>query len=169
MRTAIRISSSQRTSESLLFWNKWVAMHPGWSLASAGKSQICDRRRREHHLQRLQRSRGPARSAPHLGGHRLLVFNSVLLDSPGSPAHRAYRRLSTPLHTPPETFGEIANEARPAALLVNRLLSVVDNAQEAVAASIARRYEDPIDFAVDGRPLIPSRADAAFFIRFRLE
>ena len=82
-------------------------------------------------------------------GTSLLVFNSVVLDPPGSPA------ILYTLHTPPKTIGEIADEARAGKLLLSHLSPVIDKAQEAVSASIAGRYKGPVVFASDGLRVEP--------------
>ena len=79
----------------------------------------------------------------------LLVFNSVVLDPPGSPA------VLYTLHTPPKTIGEIAHEMRAGKLLLSHLSPTLDNARDAVAASIADQYKGPTVFAVDGMQLTP--------------
>jgi ribonuclease BN (tRNA processing enzyme) len=82
-------------------------------------------------------------------GTSLLVFNSVVLDPPGSPA------ILYTLHTPPKTIGEIADEARAGKLLLSHLSPSIDKAQEAVQASIARRYKGAVVFAADGLSVAP--------------
>ena len=82
-------------------------------------------------------------------GTSLLVFNSVVLDSPGSPA------ILYTLHTPPKSIGEIADEAHAGKLLLSHLSPVIDKAQEAVRASIAGRYKGTVEFATDGLRVEP--------------
>ncbi|OON64620.1 MBL fold metallo-hydrolase [Massilia sp. KIM] len=77
-------------------------------------------------------------------GVDLLVFNSVVLDPPGSPA-QLYE-----LHTPPRAIGELARDARVSALLLTHLNPGIDNAKEAVLASIRAAYDGPVAFARDG-------------------
>ena len=79
----------------------------------------------------------------------LLVFNSVVLDPPGSaPA------LYT-LHTPPKAIGEMAHDSRAKQLLLSHLSPVIDTARAAVEASIAQRYMGPVSLAQDGMRLVP--------------
>ena len=79
----------------------------------------------------------------------LLVFNSVVLDPPGSaPA------LYT-LHTPPKAIGEMAHDSRAKQLLLSHLSPVIDTARAAVEASIAQRYMGPVSLAQDGMRLTP--------------
>ena len=54
----------------------------------------------------------------------LLVFNSVVLDPPGSPA------VLYTLHTPPKTIGEIAADSRAKQLLLSHLSLAVENARD---------------------------------------
>ena len=82
-------------------------------------------------------------------GTSLLVFNSVVLDPPGSPA------ILYTLHTPPKAIGEIAEEAHAGKLLLSHLSPVIDKAQEAVSASIAGRYKGTVVFATDGLRVAP--------------
>ena len=79
----------------------------------------------------------------------LLVFNSVVLDPPGSPVG-----LYT-LHTPPKSIGEIADESRAKQLVLSHLSPAIDNARVAVEASIAQRYKGPVTFAQDGLRAVP--------------
>ena len=79
----------------------------------------------------------------------LLVFNSVVLDPPGSPA------VLYTLHTPPKTIGEIAAESRSGRLLLSHLSPAIEAAREAVAASVALRYKGTIEFAQDGQRIRP--------------
>jgi ribonuclease BN (tRNA processing enzyme) len=74
----------------------------------------------------------------------LLVFNSVVLDPPGSPA-QLYE-----LHTPPKRIGEVAAAAKVAQLLLSHLSPLVDRSREAVQASVQRAYGGPVVFAEDG-------------------
>ena len=82
-------------------------------------------------------------------GTSLLVFNSVVLDPPGSPA------ILYTLHTPPMAIGEGADEAHAGKLLLSHLSPVIDKSQEAVQASIARSYKGPVLFATDGLSVAP--------------
>ena len=79
----------------------------------------------------------------------LLVFNSVVLDPPGSPA------VLYTLHTPPKSIGEIADDSHAKQLLLSHLSPTIDNARAAVEASIAQRYKGPMMFARDGMHAVP--------------
>ena len=79
----------------------------------------------------------------------LLVFNSVVLDPPGSPP------VLYTLHTPPKTIGEIADESRARRLLLAHLSPTIENARTAVEASIAQRYKGLAGFASDGLRIVP--------------
>jgi ribonuclease BN (tRNA processing enzyme) len=74
----------------------------------------------------------------------LLVFNSVVLDPPGSPP------VLYTLHTAPRDIGRIAQSAAAKKLLLSHLNPAVDGAREAVRASIRENYQGPIEFARDG-------------------
>jgi ribonuclease BN (tRNA processing enzyme) len=74
----------------------------------------------------------------------LLVFNSVVLDPPGSPP-QLYE-----LHTPPRRIGEVAAAAKVTQLLLSHLSPLVDRSREAVQASIQKAYGGPVVFAEDG-------------------
>ena len=82
-------------------------------------------------------------------GTSLLVFNSVVLDPPGSPA------ILYTLHTPPMVIGEVADEAHAGKLLLSHLSPVIDKSRDAVQASIARSYKGPVLFATDGLSVAP--------------
>jgi len=82
-------------------------------------------------------------------GTSLLVFNTVVLDPPGSPA------ILYTLHTPPKVIGEIADEAHAGKLLLSHLSPVIDKAQEAVSESISGRYKGTVVFATDGLRVAP--------------
>ena len=79
----------------------------------------------------------------------LLVFNSVVLDPPGSPP------VLYTLHTPPRTIGETADESRAGRLVLAHLSPTIESARAAVEASIAQRYKGPISFASDGLRVVP--------------
>ena len=79
----------------------------------------------------------------------LLVFNSVVLDPPGSPA------ILYTLHTPPKAIGEIADDGRVKQLLLSHLSPSIENARAAVEASVAARYKGPMTFARDGMRVVP--------------
>ena len=82
-------------------------------------------------------------------GTGLLVFNSVVLDPPGSPAG-LYA-----LHTPPGRIGELAAESKTGQLLLSHLSPAVEGARDAVATSIAKRYAGRVTFASDGLRVQP--------------
>ena len=79
----------------------------------------------------------------------LLVFNTVVLDPPGSPA------ILYALHTPPKRIGEVAAAAHVGALLLTHLNPAIDEAHDAVVESIRRSYGGPITFARDGMRVEP--------------
>jgi ribonuclease BN (tRNA processing enzyme) len=74
----------------------------------------------------------------------LLVFNSVVLDPPGSPA------ILYTLHTPPHAIGQLANEVGAGALLLSHISPAVDGSQQAVIDSIRLNYAGGVTFAKDG-------------------
>ena len=77
-------------------------------------------------------------------GSDLLVFNSVVLDPPGSPA------ILYSLHTPPQTIGVVAKLAGVRALLLSHLSPATDENRDAVLQSIRRNYAGAVTFAQDG-------------------
>jgi ribonuclease BN (tRNA processing enzyme) len=79
----------------------------------------------------------------------LLVFNSVVLDPPGSPA------ILYTLHTPPHAIGELAQEDAVRGVLLSHISPAVDANRDAVLASIRKSYAGPVTFAVDGMRLQP--------------
>lgn len=79
----------------------------------------------------------------------LLVFNSVVLDPPGSPA------ILYTLHTPPHAIGELAKEDAVHSLLLSHISPAVDANREAVLNSIRRSYAGPVNFAADGMRIHP--------------
>jgi ribonuclease BN (tRNA processing enzyme) len=82
-------------------------------------------------------------------GTSLLVFNSVVLDPPGSPP------ILYTLHTPPKAIGEVADDTNAGKLLLGHLSPVIDKARTEVEASIKSRYKGPVTFAVDGMKIEP--------------
>ena len=82
-------------------------------------------------------------------GTGLLVFNTVVLDPPGSPA------ILYTLHTPPHAIGELAKDVGAHALLLSHLTPAVDAANGAVLESIRKGYPGAIAFAKDGMRLKP--------------
>lgn len=90
---------------------------------------------------------------PHLRalaqGSDLLVFNSVVLDPPGSPP------VLYTLHTPPKAIGEIARDMGVKQLLLSHLSPAVEKSRDAVSASIAQNYSGAVSYASDGARLVP--------------
>jgi ribonuclease BN (tRNA processing enzyme) len=82
-------------------------------------------------------------------GSDLLVFNSVVLDPPGS------REVLYTLHTPPQAIGELARDAGVHGLLLSHLSPDVEAHHDEVLASIKRNYQGPVSFAVDGTSAKP--------------
>jgi ribonuclease BN (tRNA processing enzyme) len=74
----------------------------------------------------------------------LLVFNTVVLDPPGSPA------ILYTLHTPPRAIGQLAKEVGAGALLLSHISPAVDESQRAVLDSIRLNYAGSVTFAKDG-------------------
>jgi len=74
----------------------------------------------------------------------LLVFNTVVLDPPGSPA------ILYTLHTPPLAIGQLAKEVGAGALLLIHISPAVDESQRAVLDSIRSSYAGSVTFAKDG-------------------
>jgi ribonuclease BN (tRNA processing enzyme) len=79
----------------------------------------------------------------------LLVFNSVVLDPPGSPA------VLYTLHTPPRAIGELAKEAGVHRLLLSHLSPATDGMHDAVLKSIREDFTGPVSFAEDAMRLEP--------------
>ena len=79
----------------------------------------------------------------------LLVFNSVVLDPPDSPA------VLYTLHTPPMGIGAVAADSHAGKLLLSHLSPTIDKAADAVTTSIAQRFKGPVVFATDGMRLAP--------------
>jgi ribonuclease BN (tRNA processing enzyme) len=82
-------------------------------------------------------------------GSDLLVFNTVVLDPPGS------REVLYTLHTPPQAIGELARDAGVHKLLLSHLSSAVESNHDEVMASIRRNYQGPVSFAADGTSVMP--------------
>ena len=74
----------------------------------------------------------------------LLVFDAVVLDPPGSPP------VLYTLHTSPHDIGRLARDVRARKLLLSHLNPAIDQARDAVRASIQQAYKGPIEFARDG-------------------
>jgi ribonuclease BN (tRNA processing enzyme) len=79
----------------------------------------------------------------------LLVFNSVVLDPPDSPA------VLYTLHSPPHTIGQAAASAGVHRLLLGHLSPATDQSRLAVLKSIHRNYGGPVSLADDGLRLAP--------------
>ncbi len=79
----------------------------------------------------------------------LLVFNSVVLDPPGSPP------VLYTLHTAPTQIGAIAADARAGQLLLAHLSPAVEAQREAVQASIRSHYAGLLTWAEDGLHVVP--------------
>jgi len=77
-------------------------------------------------------------------GADLLVFNSVVLDPPGSP------QPLYALHTPPKRIGEVAAAAKVGQVLLSHLSPAVDGARHAVQQSIHKSFHGQVVFAEDG-------------------
>jgi ribonuclease BN (tRNA processing enzyme) len=73
----------------------------------------------------------------------LLVFNSAVLDPPGSPS-QLYD-----LHTPPRKIGEAARESAVKSLLLSHLAPDVEGQENAVRKSIRAAFAGPVRFATD--------------------
>jgi ribonuclease BN (tRNA processing enzyme) len=82
-------------------------------------------------------------------GADLLVFNTVVLDPPGSPS------ILYTLHTPPHAIGQLARDAGVQALLLSHLSPAIDEKRDAVTASIHQSYTGSIVFAKDGLRVRP--------------
>jgi len=82
-------------------------------------------------------------------GSDLLVFNSVVLDPPGSQA------ILYALHTPPRAIGELARDAGVHRLLLSHISPAVEENQRAVLDSIKRSYMGPVSLAADRTRVLP--------------
>jgi ribonuclease BN (tRNA processing enzyme) len=82
-------------------------------------------------------------------GTDVLVFNSVVLDPPGS------RPILYTLHTPPGAIGELAKAAGVHSLLLSHLSPAVEQNEDAVLRSIRGNFTGPVSFAADGKRLRP--------------
>jgi ribonuclease BN (tRNA processing enzyme) len=82
-------------------------------------------------------------------GSELLIFNSVVLDPPGSPA------VLYTLHTPPLAIGRLAADSGAHALLLSHVSPAVEEQSDAVFKSIRRNYAGPVTFAKDGMRVRP--------------
>jgi ribonuclease BN (tRNA processing enzyme) len=94
-----------------------------------------------------------AKGLPHLAeiarDSDLLVFNSVVLDPPGSP------EILYSLHSPPHAIGTVAADAHVHRLLLSHLSPATDQGRDAVKASIRRAYSGPVEIAEDGLRIRP--------------
>jgi ribonuclease BN (tRNA processing enzyme) len=79
----------------------------------------------------------------------LLVFNSVVLDPPDSPA------VLYTLHTPPRVIGQVAGSAGVHKLLLSHLSPATDQGRVRVLQSIHQSYSGPVILADDGLRLSP--------------
>jgi ribonuclease BN (tRNA processing enzyme) len=79
----------------------------------------------------------------------LLVFNSVVLDPPGSPA------ILYSLHTPPRAIGELARDAGVRGLLLSHVSPAIDANRDAVLESVHSSYAGTVSFAKDGLRIQP--------------
>jgi ribonuclease BN (tRNA processing enzyme) len=82
-------------------------------------------------------------------GSDLLVFNSAVLDPPGS------RAILYTLHTPPGAIGELARDAGVHSLLLSHISPAVEGNQDAVLESIKRSYQGPVSLAADRTRVLP--------------
>jgi ribonuclease BN (tRNA processing enzyme) len=82
-------------------------------------------------------------------GSDLLVFNSVVLDPPGSPA------ILYTLHSPPRAIGVLARDADVHRLLLSHISPAVEENRHAVLESIKRSYQGPVSFAEDRTRVLP--------------
>jgi ribonuclease BN (tRNA processing enzyme) len=88
-------------------------------------------------------AQGLARLRAIAKGSDLLVFNSVVLDPPGSPG------ILYTLHTPPQSIGELARDAGVRSLLLSHISPAVEENQVGVLKSISRNYQGHVSFAAD--------------------
>jgi ribonuclease BN (tRNA processing enzyme) len=82
-------------------------------------------------------------------GSDLLVFNSVVLDPPGS------RPILYTLHTPPRAIGKIARDAGVHGLLLSHISPAVEQNRDAVLDSIRRDFQGQVSFAADSMKIQP--------------
>lgn len=82
-------------------------------------------------------------------GTGLLVFNSVVLDPPGSPP------VLYTLHTAPHDIGALAAATKAGRLLLAHISPAVEAQRTAVEASIAESYAGPVQMAEDGMRVTP--------------
>jgi ribonuclease BN (tRNA processing enzyme) len=82
-------------------------------------------------------------------GSDLLVFNSVVLDPPGSPA------VLYSLHTPPHAIGEVARASGVHRILLSHFSPATLQMHDAVLKSIHQNFTGPVTSAEDGMRLQP--------------
>ena len=82
-------------------------------------------------------------------GSDLLIFNSVVLDPPDSPA------VLYTLHTPPHAIGELAQQAGVKRLLLSHLSPATEEGRERVLQSIQQHFTGPVTWAEDGARMRP--------------
>jgi ribonuclease BN (tRNA processing enzyme) len=82
-------------------------------------------------------------------GSDLLVFNTVVLDPPDSPA------VLYTLHTPPSAIGELAKSAGVKRLLLSHLSPATVEMHDAVLKSIRKNFAGPVTMAEDGMRVQP--------------
>lgn len=80
-------------------------------------------------------------------GSQWLVFNSVVLDPPGSP------EILYSLHTAPRDIGRLADQAGVGHLLLSHLNPSIERHEPEVRASIAEHFKGPVLMARDGLAL----------------
>jgi ribonuclease BN (tRNA processing enzyme) len=79
----------------------------------------------------------------------VLVFNSVVLDPPGSP------EVLYGLHSPPRAIAPVVARAHVGVLLMSHLSPAVEAQESAVSASIAKQFHGTVKYAQDGMHLVP--------------
>jgi ribonuclease BN (tRNA processing enzyme) len=79
----------------------------------------------------------------------LLVFNSVVLDPPGSSP------ILYSLHTAPHDIGELAKQAGVHRVLLSHLSPATEKNRDAVLASIHQNYSGTVTLAEDGMRIRP--------------
>ena len=82
-------------------------------------------------------------------GSDLLVFNSVVLDPPQSPA------ILYELHTAPSDIGQLARTAAIHRLLLAHLNPAIDAHRDEFTRSIKASFDGDLDFATDGMEVTP--------------
>jgi ribonuclease BN (tRNA processing enzyme) len=82
-------------------------------------------------------------------GSDLLIFNSVVLDPPDSPA------VLYTLHSPPQVIGRVAAAAGVRRLVLSHLSPATDQGRDSVLKSIRQNYSGSVSLADDGMRLQP--------------